>query len=74
MRNRPGIPLVYLLADGVAMSVLALGLFGLFGQPEGGLRLLAQPAVAWSLVAIGAVVGAGAIWGILLHLRQNAPR
>ncbi|HBK56427.1 MAG TPA: hypothetical protein DDZ76_09125 [Xanthomonadales bacterium] len=73
--NRAGglpFPLWLLALDFGAMLALGLGLFGLLGAPGGPLAILAEPTLAWGLIAVG---GAGlAIAALLLvgHLRRAA--
>jgi hypothetical protein len=75
--NAPGglpFPIWLLALDAFAVVLLALGLIGLFAAPAGPLAVLATPALAWALVAVGGGLMSVALVLMLLFIRQSASR
>lgn len=65
------IPLVWVAVDGLGVICLALGVFGLFGRPEGAMAVLETPALAWMLIGLGGAAMALAMSMILAALARH---
>lgn len=67
-------PVWVLILDSFGVGLLVLGLIGLLAAPEGIWAVFAEPALAWGLTTVGAVLLLVAVALMLISMRRSSAR